>query len=100
MPRRSDSRSRMVEAASELFRRRGYHGTAFSDVVRESGAPRGSIYFHFPGGKQELAREAVALAGDEIEEMVETAAGRSADPGSLVRALGEIVAKRTNQRPG
>jgi TetR/AcrR family transcriptional repressor of lmrAB and yxaGH operons len=84
----------MVEAASELFRRRGYHGTAFSDVVRESGAPRGSIYFHFPGGKQELAREAVALAGDEIEEMVEMAAGRSADPGSLVRALGEIVAKR------
>jgi TetR/AcrR family transcriptional repressor of lmrAB and yxaGH operons len=84
----------MVQAAGELFRRRGYHGTAFSDVVRESGAPRGSIYFHFPGGKSELALEAVALAGDEIEEMVEAAAGRSADPGSLVRALGEIVAKR------
>jgi TetR/AcrR family transcriptional repressor of lmrAB and yxaGH operons len=84
----------MVEAAFELFRKRGYHATAFSDVVRESGAPRGSIYFHFPGGKQELAREAIALAGDEIEEMVEAAAGRAKDPGSLVRALGEIVAKR------
>jgi TetR/AcrR family transcriptional repressor of lmrAB and yxaGH operons len=84
----------MVQAASELFRKRGYHATAFSDVVRESGAPRGSIYFHFPGGKQELAREVVALAGEEIEEMVEAAAGRADDPGSLVRSLGDIVAKR------
>jgi TetR/AcrR family transcriptional repressor of lmrAB and yxaGH operons len=87
----------MVEAAFELFRKRGYHATAFSDVVRESGAPRGSIYFHFPGGKQELAREAIALAGDEIEEMVKAAAGRAEDPGSLVRALGEIVAKRLEE---
>src|SRR6267378_168680 len=94
MPRRSDSRSRMVQAASELFRRRGYHGTAFSDVVRESGAPRGSIYFHFPGGKQELAREAVALAGDQIEEMVDQAARHADDPGSLVRALAQILASR------
>jgi len=94
MPRRSDSRARMVQAASELFRKRGYHATAFSDVVRESGAPRGSIYFHFPDGKQELAREVVALAGDEIEQMVEAAAGRADDAGSLVRCLGDIVAKR------
>jgi TetR/AcrR family transcriptional repressor of lmrAB and yxaGH operons len=84
----------MVQAAFDLFRKRGYHATAFSDVVQQSGAPRGSIYFHFPGGKQELAREAIALAGDEIEEMVEAAAERADDPGSLVRALGDIVAKR------
>src|SRR3981081_3023725 len=94
MPRRTDSRSRMIEAAFELFRKRGYHATARSDVGQESAAPRGSIYFHFPGGKQELAREAIALAGDEIEEIVEAAAGRADDPGSLVRALGDIVAKR------
>src|SRR3982074_2176127 len=94
MPRRSDSRARMVEAAFDLFRKRGYHATAFSDVVRESGAPRGSIYFHFPGGKQELAREATARAGERMGERVEAAAGRADDPGSLVRALGNIVAKR------
>jgi TetR/AcrR family transcriptional repressor of lmrAB and yxaGH operons len=94
MPRRTDSRSRMIHAAAELFRQRGYHATTFSDVVRESGAPRGSTYFHFPGGKAELAREAIARAGDEIEEMVAEAARHADDPASLVRALAHIFAGR------
>jgi TetR/AcrR family transcriptional repressor of lmrAB and yxaGH operons len=94
MPRRTDSRSKMIAAAAELFRQRGYHAATFSDVVTESGAPRGSTYFHFPGGKQELAREAIARAGDEIERMVDEAARHADDPGSLVRALAEIFASR------
>jgi TetR/AcrR family transcriptional repressor of lmrAB and yxaGH operons len=94
MPRRSDSRLRMIRTAAQLFRQNGYHATAFSDVVEASGAPRGSIYFHFPGGKQEVAREATVLAGDEIEEMVAQAAGRCDGPGSFVRALGDMVAAR------
>jgi len=84
----------MIHAAAQLFRQRGYHATAFSDVIQASGAHRGSTYFHFPGGKQELAREAIALAGDEIVQMVATAATRYDGPGSLVRALGDNVAAR------
>jgi len=94
MPRRTDTRSKMIHAAAELFRQRGYHATTFSDVVRDSGAPRGSTYFHFPGGKAELAREATALAGDEMEELVDEAARHADDPGSLVRALAQIMAGR------
>jgi TetR/AcrR family transcriptional repressor of lmrAB and yxaGH operons len=94
MPRRTDSRSKMIAAAAELFRQRGYNATTFSELVRESGAPRGSTYFHFPGGKQELAREAIARAGDEMEELVDEAARHADDPGSLVRALAEIFASR------
>ncbi len=94
MPRRSDSRSRMIHAASELFGQRGYHATAFSDVIEGSGAPRGSIYFHFPGGKHELAREATALAGDEIEETVARAASQANDPGSLIRVLADVMVER------
>jgi AcrR family transcriptional regulator len=94
VPRRSDTRSRMIQAASELFAQRGYHASAFSDVVQESGAPRGSIYFHFPGGKQELARESIAQAGDEVEEAVAQAASRADSPGSLIRALAEAMVER------
>ncbi len=94
MPRRTDSRSKMIHAAAELFRQRGYHATTVSDVVRESGAPRGSTYFHFPGGKAELAREAIARAGDEVEEMTGEAARHADDPASLVRAMAQILTSR------
>jgi AcrR family transcriptional regulator len=49
----------MVRAAAELFRERGYAATSFSDVIERSGAPRGSIYHHFPQGKEQLAAEAL-----------------------------------------
>jgi len=94
VPRRTDSRSRMIRAAAELFGQRGYHATAFSDVIEESGAPRGSIYFHFPGGKHELAREVIAQAGDEIEETVAGAASQAGDPAALIRALAEVMVER------
>jgi len=84
----------MIHAAAELFRQRGYHATTFSDVVRDSGAPRGSTYFHFPGGKAELAREAIARAADEVEEIVDEAARQADDPASLVRAMAQILASR------
>jgi TetR/AcrR family transcriptional regulator, lmrAB and yxaGH operons repressor len=61
MPKKTDSKERMVVAARRLFREHGYLGTALSDVVTESAAPRGSIYFHFPGGKEELATEVTLL---------------------------------------
>jgi AcrR family transcriptional regulator len=54
-----DSREKMIRAAQELLSERGYAGTSFGDVIERSGAPRGSIYHHFPGGKQQLVTEAV-----------------------------------------
>jgi AcrR family transcriptional regulator len=62
----TDSRERMIQSAATLFRERGVHGTSFSDVLDHSGAPRGSIYHHFPGGKAQLAEEATRYAGEFI----------------------------------
>ena len=75
MPRKTDSKERMTAAARRLFRQHGYLGTALSDVVAESAAPRGSIYFHFPGGKEELATEVTLLhASDRIADINRAAA--------------------------
>jgi AcrR family transcriptional regulator len=75
MPKKSDSKQRMIAAARRLFREHGYLGTALSDVVSESAAPRGSLYFHFPGGKEELASEVTLLhAGDHIANINRAAA--------------------------
>lgn len=53
----------MIRSAAILFRERGVEGTAFADVLEHSAAPRGSVYHHFPGGKQQIAEEATRWAG-------------------------------------
>ena len=58
----SDSKERMVAKAAELFQKQGYSGTGLKQIIEESGTPRGSLYFHFPGGKEELAVEALQYA--------------------------------------
>jgi TetR/AcrR family transcriptional regulator, lmrAB and yxaGH operons repressor len=87
MPKKSDSKDRMVAAARRLFREHGYLGTALSEVVTESAAPRGSIYFHFPGGKEELATEVTLLhAGDHIAH-INRAAAATSTAGQLIEAF-------------
>src|SRR5918911_1463093 len=51
-------RERMIQSALILMGRQGVEGTSFSQVIDHSGAPRGSIYHHFPGGKEQLIAEA------------------------------------------
>src|SRR5688500_4922389 len=63
-PRKSDSRERMVLSAATLLREYGASATSVDRVLAHSGAPRGSVYHHFPGGRAQLIDEAVTLAGD------------------------------------
>jgi AcrR family transcriptional regulator len=56
-------RERMIISAAVLIRERGAHPTAIADVLEHSGAPRGSAYHHFPGGRTQLLCEAVDYAG-------------------------------------
>ena len=73
----------MVAAGEDLISHRGY-GITMLDVIERAEAPRGSIYYHFPNGKQELAIEVAHKVGreidvliDEIDEENEEAVGRS-----------------------
>lgn len=60
----SDARQKMIDSAVTLLAIRGLEGTAFRDVLERSGAPRGSIYHHFPDGKEQLVQAAIELAGE------------------------------------
>src|SRR3954454_19191172 len=80
----TDARERMVQSAALLFRRQGIEGTSFSDVLEHSGAPRGSIYHHFPEGKAQLAEEATRYAGDFIAAGLITALAED-DPLAAIR---------------
>ncbi|OBG79379.1 TetR family transcriptional regulator [Mycobacterium sp. E2462] len=63
-------RERMVASAALLIRERGAHATAISDVLEHSGAPRGSAYHYFPGGRTQLLCEAVDYAGEHIAGII------------------------------
>lgn len=49
-----DTRDRLLAAAQRLFRKRGYHATGLSDILEAALAPKGSLYHHFPGGKEAI----------------------------------------------
>lgn len=67
-------RDRMVVSAALLIRERGAHATAISDVLEHSGAPRGSAYHYFPGGRTQLLCEAVDYAADHVAAIIADAA--------------------------
>lgn len=63
-------RERMVVSAALLIRERGARATAISDVLEHSGAPRGSAYHYFPGGRTQLLCEAVDFAGEHVAALI------------------------------
>jgi AcrR family transcriptional regulator len=68
-------RERMVISAALLIRERGAHATAISDVLEHSGAPRGSAYHYFPGGRTQLLCEAFDYAGEHVGAIISEAGG-------------------------
>ena len=73
-----DTRHRMVVGAVRLLAERGLQETSFSEVLELTGAPRGSIYHHFPEGKDQLIASAVDLAGAHAISVIDQVAGQPA----------------------
>ena len=67
VPRPDRHRADLVAATGQLLRRRGYSGTSVSDFLDAAGAANGSLYHHFPGGKEELASAAIEAAAEQVE---------------------------------
>ena len=77
MTSRGSTRTAMLVSAAELLRERGAAGVTIDAVLARSGAPRGSVYHHFPGGRSQIVREALLFAGEEIAAKIDAAAGAS-----------------------
>src|SRR5258706_12324266 len=79
MTKASDSKGKTLAAAAKLFRQQGYHGTALHDILAAGGSPRGSLYFHFPKGKEEIGEAALTLAGEAVRRATAHGAWTSAN---------------------
>lgn len=68
MANSTNAKGKFIETAYKLFEVKGYNGTGLNEILKESGAPKGSLYYHFPNGKEELALESIKLAGERITD--------------------------------
>ncbi len=86
------SREAFIACTGRLLRRQGYAATGLNEIVRRSGAPKGSLYFHFPGGKEELAAAAMEQTGEElrgaIAAVIASRPRASESLGALIDGLG------------
>jgi len=73
---RGSTRNRMLLAAAEVLREKGAAGVTVDEVLARSGAPRGSVYHHFPHGRSQLLTEALQYAGDSIMAVIDQATGQ------------------------
>ena len=103
MTKADDSKGKTLTAAVKLFRQQGYHGTALHDILTAGGAPRGSLYFHFPKGKEEIGAGALSLAGETVRQAIVQAAEKSDSAESflvrIVRAMASDL-ERSDYREG
>jgi AcrR family transcriptional regulator len=81
------TRETILTAAAELMRHKGYAAVGMKDVVKASGAPIGSLYHHFPGGKVQIAREALVNAGVAYGMLIPTLVDPHDDLGEAIEAV-------------
>ena len=71
----------MIDSTIELMRGYGLSGAGINDIVRDSGAPKGSVYHFFPDGKLQIATEALVVYSARVQQFIDQAAGRQGRAG-------------------
>lgn len=93
----STTRERLVHAMSESIQRRGMNATGLTDVLRDANAPKGVLYYHFPGGKTALTVAAVDASVDALVASLDRAIARGDD---LLDALGTWLERSATRLHG
>lgn len=81
----SSTRDQIIETTCTLLEAQGYHATGMNQIIAESGAPKGSLYYYFPDGKEELTAEAIERTGKLVAERIRNGLTVSDSPGEAVR---------------
>ncbi|RKT54287.1 TetR/AcrR family transcriptional regulator [Saccharothrix australiensis] len=82
----ADTRTRIVRATAMLLQRQGYEGTSIKRISAEARVTQGSVYHFFPGGKEQLAVEALRHGAEEFTELLRAGLDSAEDPAEAVAA--------------
>lgn len=91
------TRDRMIDAAIALMRGSGLSGAGINEIVRTSGAPKGSVYHFFPSGKQQIAAEALTAYTQQVGDFIDAALAGKRSPRQKVKALFAAFAGRVEE---
>ena len=86
----SNAREQILQTTCTLLERQGYHGTGLNEIVKESHAPKGSLYYYFPDGKEQITAEAVLQSGKDTAERIRMGLRESS---SASKAVSDFVLK-------
>ncbi|WP_054636085.1 TetR/AcrR family transcriptional regulator [Thalassobacillus sp. C254] len=87
MSTKDTPKCKILNTAARLFREQGYHATGLNQIIKESGAPKGSLYHYFPNGKEELAVEAVRITKDKASAAVKETLHSHPDAAVAIQAF-------------
>ncbi|GIK56776.1 MAG: TetR/AcrR family transcriptional regulator [Chloroflexi bacterium] len=90
----STKRDQIIDTTCQLMEVQGYHATGLNQILAESGAPKGSLYYYFPAGKEELTIEAVARSARAIEQRISLVMADSDDPITAVPTFITLLAQQ------
>ncbi len=97
------TRERLVQAMSRALQRRGYHGVGLTELLAAADAPKGVLYHHFPGGKEQLAVAAIEATAAHISTSLQRLVAEHAQPVPTLAgwlALAEQQLQRSNYERG
>jgi TetR/AcrR family transcriptional regulator, lmrAB and yxaGH operons repressor len=90
-------KDQIIQTTCALIEKQGYHATGLNQIVAESGAPKGSLYYYFPEGKDQIAEAAIDLAGRMVEARVRDSLQDFEEPAEAVRQLLHTIAHHVEQ---
>lgn len=93
----TSTRDQIIAKTCELLELQGYHATGLNQIIQESGSPKGSLYYHFPGGKEELAVESLKHMGALVLARIRANLAQVEDPGDAVQTFIHRIAAAVEQ---
>lgn len=93
----NSAKEQILETAARLFEKQGYHATGLNEIIRDSGVPKGSLYYYFPEGKDQIGAETALWSAAQMTQRIQFGLSQAENPSDAVRLLALGIAGAIEQ---